>query len=55
MTMLTTSEAARQTGLSRDVIRKAAEEGRLPCYRLPSGHRRFDPDDLTEFVNSLRQ
>ena len=39
---LNVSQAAEQLGVSVDTVRRLADTGQLPCYRLPSGYRRFD-------------
>src|SRR5215467_9269086 len=42
-------EAAEYLGMSVVGVRKAAEEGRLPCRRSRSGHRLFDRADLDAY------
>ena len=38
--------AARALGVSENTIRRWAERGLLPAVRLPSGVRRFRPEDI---------
>jgi excisionase family DNA binding protein len=49
--MLRSSELAREVGLSKATVLRLANEGVIPCVRLPSGHYRFD---LQEVKNALR-
>lgn len=44
--LLTIGETARLLGVSTDTIRRWADEGRIPVVTLPSGHRRFRPEDI---------
>lgn len=44
--MLTSSKVAKQVGLSKKTINRLAKEGRIPSIILPSGHRRFDADEV---------
>ena len=55
MALLTISEAARVIGVSVDTLRKWADDGRVPYTRLPSGHRRWAPDQLRSVHEMLRQ
>jgi len=54
---LTPAEMARQSGLSLDTLRYYETQGLLgPIERLPNGHRRYSPGDvsLAEVVRRLR-
>ena len=44
--MLRSSELAKEVGLSKATILRLANEGVIPCSRLPSGHYRFDLDEV---------
>jgi predicted site-specific integrase-resolvase len=39
--MVTVGEASRLLGESVKVVQRMGDDGTLPCYRLPSGMRRF--------------
>lgn len=43
---LTVGDAAELIGLHPNTIRIYADSGRLPCRRLPGGHRRFRRSDV---------
>jgi excisionase family DNA binding protein len=51
---MTVAEAAETIGVSGDTVRRWADLGLLPVYRLPSGHRRFDALDIRRFRDHLR-
>jgi len=55
MRSLNVSEVADLLGVSADTIRRLADKGHLPCHRLPSGYRRFDPGDVLRFQRLLCQ
>jgi len=44
--MLTSSKLGKVIGLSKGTIIRLAKEGRIPSIMLPSGHRRFDVDEV---------
>ncbi|NUQ38616.1 MAG: helix-turn-helix domain-containing protein [Caldilineales bacterium] len=48
------SEAAQLLGVHFTTLRRWANDGRLPCYRMPGGQRRFKESELLAFLNSLR-
>jgi excisionase family DNA binding protein len=52
---LSTSQVARQLGVSLGTVRRWADMGYLRAYRTPGGQRRFSPDQLDEFIVSLEQ
>lgn len=45
--LFTTSQLARELGLSPSTIRAYAAEGRIPARLTPGGHRRFVLDEVT--------
>jgi excisionase family DNA binding protein len=57
MRSLTTTRAADLLGVSAETVRRLADTGQLPSYRLrlPSGWRRFDAGEVLEFRERLRQ
>ena len=46
------NEAAKITGLSLQTIRKIGDKKQIQCFKTPSGHRRFNKQDLEKFCNS---
>lgn len=48
---LTASEAAAIIGVSVATVRGWADDGRLPSHRTVGGHRRFDMDELREWLD----
>lgn len=44
--LLTIGEAARVLSVSVDTLRRWADAGRIPVVVLPTGHRRFRPEDI---------
>jgi excisionase family DNA binding protein len=49
------SEAAEFLGVSAASLRKWSDQGLVPVYRTPGGQRRYAPDDLEQFLASMRQ
>jgi excisionase family DNA binding protein len=49
--LLQVRQAAEILGVHESTLRRWADDGRLPAVRLPSGVRRFRPED----VGKLRQ
>lgn len=49
---LTTSEAAALLGVSVPTIRLWADSGRVPCHKTPGGHRRFEVEELADWLRS---
>lgn len=39
-------EVAEQIGVSKDTIINWADTGKLPCWRTPTGYRRFRQADI---------
>ncbi len=52
---LSTSQAARELGVSFGTVRRWADLGYLRAYRTPGGQRRFSADQIDSFVRSLEQ
>lgn len=50
-TLLTISTAAKRLGISQGTLRGYAEKGIVPVITLPSGHRRFKPEDIERLRN----
>ena len=44
--MLTSSRAAKSVGLSKKTLNTLAKKGLIPSIVLPSGHRRFDIEEI---------
>jgi excisionase family DNA binding protein len=44
--MLTSTKVGRLLGLSKKTILDLARDGRIPSIILPSGHRRFDVEEV---------
>ena len=47
---LTLGQAARFLGVAQSTIRKWSDQGRVPAFYTPGGHRRFRRGDLQTFV-----
>jgi len=52
---LSTSQAARELGVSLGTVRRWADMGYLNVYRTPGGQRRFSREQIDEFIRSLEQ
>lgn len=53
--LITTAQAARQLGVSRRTLARYAERGTLvPTVVLPSGHLRWNLDDVRRQLKELR-
>jgi len=52
---LTTSQAARELGVSLSTIRRWSDLGYLRSYRTPGGQRRFSREQIDSFVASLER
>jgi excisionase family DNA binding protein len=46
MEMLTTVQAAAALGVNDKTLRRWADAGLVPFLRLPSGHRRWTPEQV---------
>jgi excisionase family DNA binding protein len=51
---LTLGQAARFLGVAQSTIRKWSDQGRLPAFYTPGGHRRFRRAHLEAFVDRSR-
>ena len=49
---LTTGEAAAMIGVSIPTIRLWADSGRVPCHRTAGGHRRFEVEEIRDWLRS---
>ncbi len=47
---LTLGQAARFLGVAQSTIRKWSDQGRVPAFYTPGGHRRYRRDDLEAFL-----
>ncbi len=48
---LTLGQAAKFLGVAQSTIRKWSDQGRVPAFYTPGGHRRFRRRDLESFVD----
>ena len=48
---LTLGQAAKYLGVAQSTIRKWSDQGRLPAFYTPGGHRRYRQRDLDAFVS----
>src|SRR5215813_9230887 len=48
---LTLGQAARFLGVAQSTIRKWSDQGRVPAFYTPGGHRRFRRGDLEAFID----
>lgn len=54
--LVTTAEAARLLGVSRSTVQRYVKAGLLrPAHVLPSGHLRWDLDDLRRQLREVGQ
>jgi excisionase family DNA binding protein len=49
---LTLGQAARFLGVAQSTIRKWSDQGRVPAFYTPGGHRRYRRVDLDKFLES---
>ena len=47
---LTLGQAAKYLGVAQSTIRKWSDQGRVPAFYTPGGHRRYRRSDLDEFL-----
>ena len=52
---LSTSQVARELGVSLGTIRRWSDMGSLPYYRTPGGQRRFSREQVDKFVHSMQR
>src|SRR5260221_1839868 len=48
---LTLGQAARFLGVAQSTIRKWSDQGRVPAFYTPGGHRRYRPTDLGSVID----
>ena len=48
---LTLGQAARFLGVAQSTIRKWSDQGRVPAFYTPGGHRRYRRSDLDDFLS----
>jgi putative resolvase len=46
--LLTISEAAKRLGVHQNTLRSWADKGLISHVKLPSGYRRFRPEDIDQ-------
>jgi excisionase family DNA binding protein len=49
---LTLGQAAKYLGVAQSTIRKWSDQGRVPAFYTPGGHRRYRRADLDRFLDS---
>ncbi len=49
---LTLGQAAKYLGVAQSTIRKWSDQGRVPAFYTPGGHRRYRRGDLDRFLES---
>jgi excisionase family DNA binding protein len=49
---LTLGQAAKYLGVAQSTIRKWSDQGRVPAFYTPGGHRRYRRADLDSFLNN---
>lgn len=54
-TLLTDDEAADLVRLTPRQVVRLARRGELPCVRLPGDELRFDPAELSRWIDAHRQ
>jgi excisionase family DNA binding protein len=47
---LTLGQAAKYLGVAQSTIRKWSDQGRVPAFYTPGGHRRYQKGDLDQFL-----
>lgn len=53
--LLNVGQAANYLGVSAASLRKWSNDGLVPVYRTPGGQRRYNRDDLDDFIASMRE
>lgn len=54
--LLTISEAAKELGIHRDTLRKWANKGTVPHYKLPgSGYNRFSREQIEDIKREMHR
>src|SRR5580765_5652156 len=49
---LTLGQAAKYLGVAQSTIRKWSDQGRVPAFYTPGGHRRYRRGDLDKFLEN---
>lgn len=52
---LSRREAAARLGIHPNTLTDWIKAGKVPVHQLPGGRYRFDPEELTELMESWRQ
>ena len=56
MTLLKVRDVAERLRMSENTVRRWAQSGKLPAYRLgPHGDYRFDPDKIAEYLKDRKR
>ena len=53
MQLLTIAEASRELGVHQNTLRRWADAGLIPVTRLPSGYRRWSPEQIEEIKATM--
>ena len=53
MRLLTIAEASRELGVHPNTLRRWADAGLIPVTRLPSGYRRWSPEQIEEIKSTM--
>ena len=53
MKLMTTSQAARELGVHPNTLRGWVDRGLVPAVRLPSGYRRFLPEQVEQVKQEM--
>ena len=52
--LLRSSELAREIGLHKNTVLRLANQGVIPCSKLPSGHYRFDLEEVKKALRVIK-
>lgn len=50
---MTTGDVAQRFDVSIDTIQRWTDQGLIECRKLPSGWRRYRPEDVEAFANAM--
>jgi len=53
MRLLTIAEASRELRVHQNTLRRWADTGIIPVTRLPSGYRRWSPEQIEEIKSTM--
>jgi len=53
MRLLTIAEASRELGVHQNTLRRWSDAGLIPVTRLPSGYRRWSPEQIEEIKTTM--